>query len=226
MICFENVGLRYGMGPEVLNDVSFVLEKGSFHFLAGPSGAGKTSLLKLLYLAHLPSRGLVQFFGKDLQTLPRRNLPGLRRRIGVVFQDFRLLDHLSAFDNVAMPLLIMGGKRKQIKDHVEELLGWVGLADRLNAKPATLSGGEKQRVAIARAVINKPDLLIADEPTGNVDPEMAERLLHLFLELNKMGTTTIVATHDAGLIKSTGKPVMALDRGVLSLDQRFPSGKI
>lgn len=217
MICFENVGLRYGMGPEVLSDVSFVLEKGSFQFLVGPSGAGKTSLLKLLYLAHRPTRGLIQFFGKDLSSLNRQQLPPMRRRIGIVFQDFRLLNHLSAFDNVAMPLLIMGAKRKQVKDHVEELLTWVGLQDRMRAQPPTLSGGEKQRVAIARAVINKPDLLLADEPTGNVDPEMAERLLHLLLELNKMGTTTVVATHDLDMVERLKRPVMRLERGGLVL---------
>ena len=212
MISFENVGLRYGMGPEVLSDISFALDKGSFHFLVGPSGAGKTSLLKLLYLAHRPTRGLVHFLGKDLSQLDREKLPPLRRRIGIVFQDFRLLDHLSAFDNVAMPLLIMGGKRKQVSDHVEELLTWVGLKDRMKAHPPTLSGGEKQRVAIARAVINKPDLLLADEPTGNVDPEMAERLLHLLLELNKMGTTTVVATHDLDMVTRLRRPVMHLVR--------------
>lgn len=218
MITFENVGMRYGMGAEILQDVSFALEKGSFHFLVGPSGAGKTTLLKLLYLAHRPSRGLVNFFGRDLATLERDDLPRLRRRIGVVFQDFRLFDHLTAFENVALPLRIKGATKKQVQDHVEELLAWVGLEDRLHARPATLSGGEKQRVAIARAVINKPDLLVADEPTGNVDPEMSQRLLHLFVELNKLGTTTIVATHDQNLVTSIGAPVLSLDRGKLSLN--------
>lgn len=220
MITFENVGMRYGMGAEILQDVSFALEKGSFHFLVGPSGAGKTTLLKLLYLAHRPSRGLVNFFGRDLATLERDDLPRLRRRIGVVFQDFRLFDHLTAFENVALPLRIKGATKKQVQDHVEELLAWVGLEDRLHARPATLSGGEKQRVAIARAVINKPDLLVADEPTGNVDPEMSRRLLHLFVELNKLGTTTIVATHDQNLVTSIGAPVLSLDRGKLSLNGR------
>lgn len=218
MITFENVGMRYGMGAEILQDVSFALEKGSFHFLVGPSGAGKTTLLKLLYLAHRPSRGLVNFFGRDLASLGRDDLPRLRRRIGVVFQDFRLFDHLTAFENVALPLRIKGATKKQVQDHVEELLAWVGLEDRLHARPATLSGGEKQRVAIARAVINKPDLLVADEPTGNVDPEMSQRLMHLFVELNKLGTTTIVATHDKDLVTSIGAPVLSLRRGKLSLN--------
>lgn len=217
MITFENVGMRYGMGNEVLTDISFSLERGSFHFLVGPSGAGKTTLLKLLYLAHRPSRGLVHFFGKDLSTLEREALPRIRRRIGVVFQDFRLFDHLTAFENVSLPLRLQGAKRAQIADHVEELLSWVGLEERMHARPATLSGGEKQRVAIARAIINKPDLLVADEPTGNVDPEMSKRLMHLFVALNKEGTTTVVATHDEGLVKSVGAPVLRLDKGGLNL---------
>lgn len=213
MITFQNVGMRYGLGSEVLRDISFTLERGSFHFLVGPSGAGKTSLLKLLYLAHLPSRGLINFFGRDLSRIERSDLPRIRRRIGVVFQDFRLFNHLSAYDNVALPLQIKGAKRGQIKENVEELLTWVGLKDRMQAKPATLSGGEKQRVAIARAIINKPDLLVADEPTGNVDPQMADRLIHLFIELNKIGTTTIIATHDQAIVRRVGAPVLELDRG-------------
>ncbi|TNE61744.1 MAG: cell division ATP-binding protein FtsE [Alphaproteobacteria bacterium] len=217
MITFENVGMRYGMGTEVLRDISFSLDRGSFHFLTGPSGAGKTTLLKLLYLAHRPSRGLVNFFGRDLATLERGALPRLRRRIGVVFQDFRLFDHLTAFENVALPLRIQGAKKAQVADHVEELLSWVGLEDRMHARPATLSGGEKQRVAIARAVINKPDLLVADEPTGNVDPDMSRRLMHLFVELNKIGTTTVVATHDEDLVRMIGAPIMRLDKGELNM---------
>ncbi len=213
MISFENVGMRYGMGAEVLTDVSFSLDRGSFHFLVGPSGAGKTTLLKLLYLAHRPSRGLINFFGKDLSVLEREALPKLRRRIGVVFQDFRLFDHMTAFENVALPLRIHGAKKAQVADHVEELLSWVGLEDRMHARPATLSGGEKQRVAIARAIINKPDLLVADEPTGNVDAEMSRRLMQLFVALNKEGTTTIVATHDESLVKRVGAPVLQLGKG-------------
>ncbi len=221
MITFENVGMRYGMGAEVLKDVSFSLDRGSFHFLVGPSGAGKTTLLKLLYLAHRPSRGLINFFGKDLATIERNDLPRLRKRIGVVFQDFRLFDHLTAFENVALPLRIQGAKKDQIAEHVEELLSWVGLEERMHARPATLSGGEKQRVAIARAIINKPDLLVADEPTGNVDPDMSRRLMHLFVELNKIGTTTIVATHEESLVKSVGAPVLQLKKGEL---RHIPGG--
>ena len=217
IVQFDNVGLRYGTGSETLSDLSFSLRAGGFYFLTGPSGAGKTSLLKLLYLAHRPSRGLIRLFGEDMVRLPRRRLPAFRRRIGVVFQDFRLIPHLSAFDNVALPLRILGLPEKELKGTVNEMLDWAGLAHRASARPATLSGGEQQRVAIARAVIAKPDLLVADEPTGNVDPEMATRLLGLFDALNKLGTTVLVATHDLHLIGRIPRAEMLrLDRGQLS----------
>jgi cell division transport system ATP-binding protein len=215
MVRFENVGMRYGSGPEVLRDVTFVLEGGSFTFLTGLSGAGKTTLLKLIYLAEPPSRGLITLFGHDLAIAKRRDLPPLRRRIGVVFQDFRLLDHLSAFDNVALPLRLAGKRSSDYVHDVEELLSWVGLGDRMDARPATLSGGEQQRVAIARAVVARPDLLIADEPTGNVDPEMGARLIRLFGELNRLGTTVLIATHDRALIESTRAREMRLVDGRL-----------
>ena len=215
MVRFENVGMRYGSGPEVLRDVTFVLEGGSFTFLTGLSGAGKTTLLKLIYLAEPPSRGLITLFGHDLAIAKRRDLPPLRRRIGVVFQDFRLLDHLSAFDNVALPLRLAGKRSSDYVHDVEELLSWVGLGDRMDARPATLSGGEQQRVAIARAVVARPDLLIADEPTGNVDPEMGARLIRLFGELNRLGTTVLIATHDRALIESTRAREMRLVEGRL-----------
>jgi cell division transport system ATP-binding protein len=216
VVRFQNVGMRYGMGPEVLRDVSFELPAGSFHFLTGPSGAGKSTLLKLLYLAERPTRGVISLLGEDLSVLPRRRLPLLRRRIGVVFQDFRLLPHLTALQNVALPLRIAGAKEAEIIAHVRELLTWVGLGDRMGARPATLSGGEQQRVAIARAVIGRPSILVADEPTGNVDSEMGFRLIRLFVELNKLGTTVLVATHDRSLIRTTEKPVLRLDRGELT----------
>ncbi len=200
VVSFENVGLRYGTGAEVLRDLSFALDRGSLHVLLGSSGAGKTSLLKLIYLAQRPTRGLISIFGQEVTALPREALPALRRRIGVVFQDFRLVPHLSAFDNVALPLRIAERPEPEVRAYVEEMLEWVGLTDRMAARPATLSGGEQQRVAIARAVIGRPDLLVADEPTGNVDPEMADRLLHLFQELNKLGTTIVIATHDMHLV--------------------------
>jgi len=222
MVRFENVGMRYGLGPEVLRDVTFVLEAGSFTFLTGLSGAGKTTLLKLIYLAEPPSRGLITLFGHDLATARRRDLPPLRRRIGVVFQDFRLLDHLSAFDNVALPLRLAGKRGGDYAHDVEELLSWVGLGDRMNARPATLSGGEQQRVAIARAVVARPDLLIADEPTGNVDPEMGARLIRLFAELNRLGTTVLIATHDRALIENARAREMRLVDGRL-VELRSPA---
>ena len=213
---FQNVGMRYGFGPEVLRDISFELAPGSFHFLTGPSGAGKSSLLKLLYLAHPPSRGRVFMFGQDVAAAHRRALPALRRRVGVVFQDFRLLDHLTARENVALPLRIAGARPSATDRHVDEMLAWVGLAQRLDAKPASLSGGEQQRVAIARAVIANPELLLADEPTGSVDPVMGQRLMHLFIELNKLGTTVVFATHDERLIASVHLPVLRLRDGELT----------
>jgi cell division transport system ATP-binding protein len=217
VVRFENVGMRYGMGPEVLRDVSFGLDAGSFHFLTGASGAGKSSLLKLMYLAHRPSRGLIHLFGRDMATTDRREMPGLRRRIGVVFQDFRLIDHLSAFDNVALPLRVSGAKAERVRTQVGELLTWVGLADHLDQTPPTLSGGQQQRVAIARAVINRPSLLLADEPTGNVDNEIAVRLLYLFEELNRLGTTVVIATHNESLVRRFSYSCLHLSDGELTM---------
>jgi len=221
MVRFENVGMRYGSGPEVLRDVTFELEGGSFTFLTGLSGAGKTTLLKLIYLAEPPSRGLITLFGQELATAKRQDLPPLRRRIGVVFQDFRLLDHLSVYDNVALPLRLAGRRDQDYARDVKELLSWVGLGDRMQAKPPTLSGGEQQRVAIARAVVARPDLLIADEPTGNVDPEMGARLVRLIAELNRLGTTVLIATHDRALVEATRGREMRLVDGRL-VELRIP----
>ena len=217
LVRFENVGMRYGAGREVLRDITMELAPGGFYFMTGPSGAGKSSLLKLIYLAERPSRGLITLFGKDLATTPRRELPALRRRIGVVFQDFRLVPHLSALDNVALPLRVAEHRDDRIRENVAELLRWVGLADELDAKPATLSGGQQQRVAIARAVISKPSLLLADEPTGNVDDRIASRLLRLFEELNRQGTTIVVATHNEGLIARFAHTRLHLESGELTV---------
>jgi cell division transport system ATP-binding protein len=213
----ESVGLRYGQGPEILKDVSFEMRPGDFYFLTGPSGAGKSSLLKLLFLALKPTRGSLHIFGQDVVGLTREKLPAIRRRIGVVFQEFRLLDHLSTFDNVALPLRVAGKTEVSYRRDVMDLLDWVGLADQARALPPVLSGGEKQRAAIARAVIAKPQLLLADEPTGNVDPVLAKRLLHLFLELNRLGTTMLIATHDNGLVRQAERPVLHLEAGELTL---------
>jgi cell division transport system ATP-binding protein len=217
IVQFDNVGLRYGAEREVLSDLSFTLFPGSFYFITGASGAGKTSLLKLLYLAQRPSRSMIRMFGADAITLPRERLPLMRRRMGVVFQDFRLVPHLSAFDNVALPLRIAGASEKDVVKPVRDMLDWVGLGERMDSRPATLSGGEQQRVAIARAVIGRPEILIADEPTGNVDPDMAVKLLRLFEALNRLGTTVLVATHDLHLLqKVPDSLIMRLDRGRLT----------
>jgi cell division transport system ATP-binding protein len=200
VVLFDGVAVRYGAGPEVLRGISFTLAPGSFHFLVGSSGAGKSSLLKLIYLGLRPAAGRVELFGRDVSVLRRSDYPAMRRRIGVVFQDFRLIEHLSAMDNVALPLRIAGVRESDIRRHVPELLAWVGLKHHLDALPATLSGGQQQRVAIARAVISRPSVLLADEPTGNVDDTIGVRLMYLFEELNKMGTTVVVATHNEGLV--------------------------
>jgi cell division transport system ATP-binding protein len=200
VVRFENVGLRYGLGTEVLRDLSFRIDPHSFQFLTGPSGAGKTSLLRLLYLSLKPTRGLITMFGHDVATLTPDALATLRRRIGIVFQDFRLLDHMSTYENVSLPLRVLGRDEATYRNEVVELLQWVGLGERIWALPPVLSGGEKQRAAIARAVIARPQLLLADEPTGNVDPVLARRLLRLFVELNKSGTSVVIATHDIALM--------------------------
>ncbi|MEA2929013.1 MAG: cell division transport system ATP-binding protein [Hyphomicrobiales bacterium] len=219
MVRFENVGLRYSLGPEVLRDVSFELEQDSFQFLTGPSGAGKSSLLRLLFLALRPTRGLITLFGHDIATLSQDALATLRRRIGVVFQDFRLLDHLTTYENVALPLRVIGREESSYRHEVVELLQWVGLGDRMAALPPILSGGEKQRAAIARAVIARPHLLLADEPTGNVDPSLARRLLHLLVELNRSGTSVLIATHDIALMDLYDAPRLVLHEGHLHMYQ-------
>jgi cell division transport system ATP-binding protein len=215
VVRFENVGLRYGLGPEVLRDVSFRLEPHSFQFLTGPSGAGKTSLLRLLFLSLRPTRGLITLFGHDIALLSRDALSTLRRRIGIVFQDFRLLDHMTTYENVALPFRVIGREEDTFRDEVVELLHWVGLGERMWALPPVLSGGEKQRAAIARAVIARPQLLLADEPTGNVDPNLARRLLRLFVELNKSGTSVVIATHDIALMDQFDARRLVLHEGRL-----------
>ena len=217
MIKLEHVGLRYGVGPEILSDVNFQLDPGSFHFLSGPSGAGKTSLMSLLYLGRRPTRGLLTMFGQNIGELNRQQISKLRQRIGVVFQDFRLLNHMSAFDNIALPLRINGESEKEIKANVEELMEWVGLGDHRYMLPNTMSGGQQQRVAIARAVITRPRLLLADEPTGNLDDEIGLRLMNLFDQLNRMGTTVVIATHNVALMEQFGYNRLILQDGAARL---------
>ncbi len=219
MIAFEHVGLRYGIGPEALSDISFNLEPGSFHFLSGPSGAGKTSLMSLLFLGRMPTRGIVRMFDQNIAQLSRRQLTAIRRRIGVVFQDFRLLTHISAFDNVALPLRISGRPENEIRNNVEELLEWVGLGDHMHALPDTMSGGQQQRIAVARAVITRPRLLLADEPTGNLDDEIGFRLMNLFEQLNRMGTTIVIASHNEIMMNKFPHKRMILDAGSLHVEE-------
>lgn len=215
MIRFENVGMRYDVGPEVLQDLTFELAPGSFRFLTGPSGAGKTSLLRLLFLGARPSRGTVVLFDEDMSRAARERRALLRRKIGIVFQDFRLVDHLSARENVALPLRIAGAAREDIGTSVEQMLDWVGLGHCMDAPPSMLAGGEKQRVAIARAVIGRPDLLLADEPTGSMDKDNGARVLRLFESLNRLGTTVVFATHDERLVARYPYPCFRLDGGRL-----------
>lgn len=218
MVRFENVGLRYGMGPEVLKDINFSIEPRSFQYLTGPSGAGKTTLIRLVLMALKPTRGLVNLFGQDVSRLDADTLTAFRRRMGVVFQDFRLLDHLTLYENVALPLRVLGKEEASYRAEVVELLRWVGLGERMHAVPPVLSGGEKQRAAIARALIGRPELLLADEPTGNVDPGLGRRLLRLFMELQSLGTAVVIATHDLTLMELYDAPRLVLVDGHLHVD--------
>ncbi|MDB5394559.1 MAG: ftsE [Rhodospirillales bacterium] len=223
MISFDNVGFRYGVGPEILRDVSVTIEAGSFHFLTGPSGAGKSTLLNLMHLGLRPTRGFLSVLGQDVGTLSRRRAPALRRQIGMVFQDFRLLDHISVFDNVALPLRLDGGREREIRRDVTEILQWVGLGDTLKACPRALSGGEQQRVAIARAVVARPGVLLADEPTGSVDEVIGQRIIRLFEELHRLGTAVVIATHNQGLIDRFPHALLELTEGHLV---RQPAGAL
>jgi cell division transport system ATP-binding protein len=219
VVHFENVGVRYGMGAEVLRDVTFSIEPRSFQFLTGPSGAGKTTLLRLILMSVRATRGLVTLFGQEVSRIAGDDLTRLRRRMGVVFQDFRLLDHLTVYENVALPLRVQGREEASYRAEVVELLRWVGLGERMHALPPVLSGGEKQRAAIARALIVRPELLLADEPTGNVDPGLARRLLRLFVELNRLGTSVVIATHDLPLMDLVEARRLVLAEGHLHIDE-------
>ena len=220
VVDMQNVSIRYGRDPEVLSDIKLSLDKGSFHFLTGKRGAGKTSLLSMMYLAQKPSRGTVTVFGTNIGFANRDTMALMRRRIGVVFQDFRLLEHMTAYDNVAVPLRVRGMNESEIAKRVKELLHWVELDKSVNKICSTLSGGEKQRVAIARAVINRPEILLADEPTGNVDDDIAVKLMKLFVELNRLGTTVVIATHSQELISKYNYPRIHLENHSLKI---FPA---
>jgi cell division transport system ATP-binding protein len=215
MLGLEHVAMRYGNGPHVLRDVNLTLRRGEFVFVMGPSGAGKTSLLRLLALLRMPSAGRLTMFGDDVAELSRDRLAALRRRIGMVFQDIRLIDHLSAFDNVALPLRINGGEDEQIGTFVSEMLTWLGLGDVIDAKPTKLSMGQRQLVGVARAVITRPNLLLADEPTSNMDGRIARRLMHLFTQLCRLGTTVVLSTHSEDLVERYPHPILHLAGGRL-----------
>ena len=210
VVQLQNVTLRYGRGPEILSQISFELAAGDFRFLSGNSGAGKSTLLRLLFLMLKPASGAAHLFGQNVAGLSAKEVAFFRRKLGVVFQDFRLLPHMSIFDNVALPLRATGMKREAYAGDVNDLLDWVGLKSRANERPQMLSGGEMQRVAIARAVVAKPQLILADEPTGNVDAAMARRLMHLFQELNRLGATVLIATHDEQLMAGASGRILRL----------------
>jgi cell division transport system ATP-binding protein len=219
----EQVGLGYGGAADVLHDIDLQLAAGSFHFLMGPSGAGKTSLLRLLSLTQPPSRGRFVLFGREVAQLDRAQSTVLRKRIGVVFQDLRLLDHLSAFDNVALPLWLGGAADEQVSTHVADLLAWLGLGEAMERKPPELSMGQRQLVAVGRAVVGRPSLLLADEPTSNVDPVRARRLLHLLLSLHRLGTAVLFATHHERLPREYGFPVLQIAGGRLTGQRVLPA---
>jgi cell division transport system ATP-binding protein len=220
VVRLQNIGKRYGTDAAILHDVSLTLDSGGFYFLTGVSGAGKTTLLKIIYLAEPPSNGVVTLFDQNVSTADRATHNSLRRRIGIVFQDFRLVEHLTVRDNVALPLRIAGAPEREIRENVPELLGWMGLDGKLNYHPAQLSGGEQQRVAIARAIVRRPDLLIADEPTGNIDDEIAMLLVRVFERINKLGTTVLIATHDVTFTQQFTHHRYHLDKGELSVPNR------
>lgn len=216
LILFENVGLRYGERQEILKDVSFAVNKGDFFFLTGVSGAGKSSLLKLIDMSLKPTRGLINMFGTEVNLIKERQLYAFRRKIGIIFQDYKLINDISIYENIALPLKIIKEKAHNIKARVEELLNWLGLLQYKNELPLTLSGGQQQIVAIARAIITDPVLILADEPTGNIDEAMANNIMKLLLELNKKGTSVVLATHNLNLVKKSNKKVMVLQGGKLS----------
>ena len=223
MLRLDHVAMRHGDGPEVLHDLNLALQPGDFVFLMGPTSSGKTSLLRLLGLLQMPSQGAFTLFGRDVSRLKRDELAALRRRIGMVFQDLRLLDHLSAFDNVALPLRINGGRDDQITGSVSEMLAWLGLSGVIEAKPPGLSMGQRQAIAVARAIIVRPNLLLCDEPISHLNGKLGRRLMHLFSQLRKLGTTVVVATQNEDLVERYSHPILRLARGRLKMPVPAPA---
>lgn len=212
VISFANVSVNYGNGQDVLSDVSFNISDGAFYFLTGPSGAGKTTMLRLIYQLHKPSSGTIKLFGHDCKKLSRDDISALRHKMAIVFQSYSLISHMTVFDNVALPLRVRGIPNEKIKKLVTKTLEWVGLGKYADAFPMELSGGQQQRVSVARAIIVQPAILIADEPTGNLDDENATRLMELFVQMNKVfGTTIILATHNKKLIENYSFPIITID---------------
>lgn len=220
MIEFYGVRKVYPGQHEALRDITFRIDKGEFAFLVGPSGAGKSTLLRLIYREEKPTQGVILVSGTNLAKLKRRQVPALRRQVGVVFQDFRLLPERTVYENVAFALRVMEVAPREIKRRVPQVLALVGLEDKLRAYPGQLSGGEQQRVAVARAIVGRPVVLIADEPTGNLDPQSAWDVMQLLLEINQMGTTVVMATHAKNLVDTVRRRVIAIDRGVVVRDER------
>ncbi len=226
MIELYHVSKIYDRQITALSDINLKVEKGEFVFITGPSGAGKTTLLKLLFGAERPSSGQILVAGRNISRIRSKDIPYLRRRIGVVFQDFKLINHWTVYENVAFVLEILGYSRKEIRRRVLQTLKRVQLHHRLDFYPQKLSGGEQQRVAIARALVNQPQILLADEPTGNLDPDITEEIMNLFLEINDRGTTVLFASHDRNLIQKYPRRVVSLNKGVLVGDSRAGAGEL
>ncbi|MBO5244780.1 MAG: cell division ATP-binding protein FtsE [Selenomonadales bacterium] len=219
MITLSNVSKTYSTGAVAMDDLSVSIEKGEFVFIVGPSGAGKSTFIKMLLLEETPDKGDLIVNGRNLRELPKKKIPYLRRSMGVIFQDYRLLPDKTVYENVAFAMRVVEASRKEMKQNIERVLGLVGLTHKAKSFPSQLSGGEQQRVAIARAIVNNPVIVIADEPTGNLDPETSWEIMNIFDEINKSGTTIVMATHDKDVVNSMRRRVIALEKGKIVRDE-------